>query len=277
MGGGYGFNTTATNNIDMCKGFSSTEYPQFYFPAEVPCGFTGSNITYTETSQNIGTGWSNTYNASNNGFGKGFSFYASAGYSFSEYFSAEIGFSYLAGTTLQSTYIYNAYNYSSPNDIGVVNETYSNTLTCSAHCRLIPSVKFSLPISHITSYVKAGLVIGMGGNITLSNSFAENQYYNNNGQIQYPNSGLITTGLTASGGISFGATAALGAEYAINNCLSVYAEVNIISENWSPTQGDITNYTEAENGQNIPFTLSSNAFTYSRLCNFIRQRPNITQ
>ncbi|HTA27531.1 MAG TPA: hypothetical protein VK809_07080, partial [Bacteroidia bacterium] len=40
-------------------------------------------------------------------------------------------------------------------------------------------------------------------------------------------------------------------------------EVNLINDNWSPTNGNITTFTESISGKVMPFTLTTSQFTYS--------------
>ncbi len=261
VGGGYGFNTTNITDVDLCEGFDNSPY--YEYPYQSPFAYSGFNQTYTEISSaaNDLTTLTNTSQSLNKGFGGGTSFFVSAGYSFSKYLSAEIGFSYLAGTTMQSAYTYTNTFYNSPSDTSVTKENITNKLTSSAHCRLLPAIKFSIPMHKFTPYLKAGLVVGLGGKLTLSNSYSQSDYEIDNGQ-PYPSSiQTANTGLTASGGLSLGYTASAGVEYSLNAFLSVYGEINLVNENWSPSNGDITSYYAS--GTNPPFVLSSSQFTYS--------------
>lgn len=261
IGGGYGLNSTNITNVDLCQGFNQVPYPGSYNLGESLFTFVGANQTYSQTFVNGQETWSNTYQPLNKGFGGGFSFLASVGYSFTKNISAELEFSYISGTTLQSTFKDSYYAYATE-DTDVENATTTNKLTSSPRYRLMPSLKLSVPISSkLCSYLKAGLVVGLGGKLTLSNIYLYEQYLIQNGQTYDDFSETTNVGLTASGGLSLGYTASAGAEYSFSDFLSVYLELNFINENWSPTNGNITSYSVST--ASPPVTLSSTQFSYS--------------
>lgn len=258
LGGGYGFNSANISNVNLCSGFNDNYYP----PLSTPFSFTGANQTYIETETNSQETYTNNYASVNKGFGGGVSFFVSAGYAITRNISAEIGFSYLAGITQQSTNIDNYQSFFSPDDTSYNDKSLASKLTSSPRYRLMPAIKLSVPLNKFTPYVKAGLVVGLGGKLTLSNIFTENEYQIEYGRRYNDNIGTANTGLTASGGLSLGYTASAGVEYAIADFLSVYCEINLISENWSPANGDITTYS-LSSGIPGPYALSSSQFTYS--------------
>lgn len=259
-GGGYNFNATNISYVNLCPGFEQT-YVIYNYPNTTPFAFVGANQSYSETSGNNGTNYTNTFQALNKGFGGGANFFVSAGYNFNPYLSAELGFSYLPGTTIQSTYTEQDNYLVDLNEYEITNETLIDKLTSSPLCRLMPTVKFSFPLSKFTPYLKAGLIVGMGAKVTIGNIYSSTEADIVNGTTVYGTPEMDNMALTASGGLSLGYTGSIGVEYKISNSFSVYAEFNIISESWSPTQGDITSFYES--GATPPYVLSSSQFTYS--------------
>lgn len=259
-GGGYSFSASNITYVNLCPGFEEV-YPNYEYPNITPFSFIGANQSYTTTEGNAGSNYTSTYQALNKGFGGGGNFFISAGYSFNQYISAELGFSYLAGTTLQSTYTeQDNYSFDNLGDNEIINETITNNLKSSPIYRILPAVKFSVPFSKFTPYLKAGLIVGLGEKVTISNAYSEVETESGNGA---PPSSYSTgnMALTASGGLSLGYTGSVGVEYKISNLISVYGEFNIINESWSPTKGDITAFTESD--ATPPYVLTNSQFTYS--------------
>jgi hypothetical protein len=239
------------------------QYPFYYYynyPIYTPFSFNALNQINNSTTSNNSSNYYKTYHAINKGFGGGTNFYVSAGYNFTKNISAEIGFSYLSGTTLQSTYSSTNTDYESTYDTTTEYQSFTNKLQSSARYRLMPSIKFSVPISKFTPYMKAGLLIGLGGTLTLSNEYSESEIALQYNSV-YFSSETANTGLTATGGLSLGYTGSVGLEYAFADFFSIYCEATIVKENWSPAKGDITQYSVS--GVTPSYALSSSQFTYS--------------
>lgn len=264
VGGGYGFNTSSINNIDLCEGITNDYNSNLYYN-QIPPGpfvFIGNNETFTENEINgSAPTWSESYQNLNKGFGGGLTFYATVGYAFTKYLSAELGFSYLAGSTLQSNY-----NSSStsiyPFDTNYSNETINSTLKSSARYRFLPAVKFSIPMKKFTPYIKAGLVMGLGGQLTVNNDFSETGYFIENGMRTINTPVTEFFALNATGGISLGYIGAAGVEYALSDFISLFLEATLINESWSPSKGDITQF-QVNAGNTQPYVLSNTQFNYS--------------
>lgn len=254
-GGSYGFSSSDIDYASLCPGING--YPTYN--DLTPFSYAGANETYTITQNGQGGTYSDVYKSLNKGFGGGAGFFISAGYGFTKNISAEVGFSYLPGTTLQSTYTnVNTIN-SSPNDVATETQSVVDNLTSSPMYRIMPEVKFSIPISKFTPYMKAGLIIGLGEKVTIGNVYTDIETYNGISMPQSGGNGNMS--LTASGGLSLGCIGSVGVEYTLSNLLSVYCEFNIINESWSPTKGDITAFNI--DGASPAYTLTNSQFTYS--------------
>jgi len=254
-GGSYSFSSSNISYANLCPGVNG--YPTYN--DLTPFSFAGANETYTITQWGNGGTYSDVYKSLNKGFGGGAGFFISAGYGFTKNISTEVGFSYLPGTTLQSTYTNLNTIDASSNDVTTDNQTVVDNLTSSPIYRIMPEVKFSIPISKFTAYMKAGLIVGLGEKVTISNVYTDIETDNGNSFPQQGGNGNMS--LTASGGLSLGYIGSLGVEYTLSNLLSVYCEFNIINESWSPTKGDITAFNIE--GSNPPYTLTNSQFTYS--------------
>lgn len=259
-GGGYNFSANSITYVNLCPGFDGIA-PSYDESNITPFSFLGANQAYTSTSGNQGSNYSNTYQSLNKGFGGGVNFCISAGYSFNKYISAELGVSYQSGTTLQSTYTDQETTNLNPNQTEITSETITSKLTSSPTYGLLPAVKFSIPVSKFTPYLKAGLIVELGEKATVSNTYFEVQTEIYNGIQTSGTPENDNVALTASGGLSLGYTGSVGVDYKISDLISVYGEFNIINDSWSPTKGDITTLTVS--GANPPYVLSANQFTYS--------------
>ena len=132
-GGGYGFSAAGNSSFASTENTSNTAT---------------LNNTYTYKISN-GTG----------SFGRGAQFGATVGYMFSENIGAELNIGYLLGSKNTNT------NYETK-----FNGTYSSTDTYSGKMlRLTPALRFSVGKDKLKPYMRVGLVIGVGGKISVAN------------------------------------------------------------------------------------------------------------
>jgi hypothetical protein len=265
-GGSYSFSTSNINGVNLCNGIFS-QYNNTYVnsaPFTTPFAFNAYNTSSTESETNYRNGPSSqSYQRINDGFGSGGGFFLSVGYNFNARISAELGFSYLSPYTIQSSQSAQTNEYFTPNDTTVDNQVTNEKITSSARYRFLPALKISFPIAKLTPYVKLGLVIDVGGNVTLSDTYNSTQATTTSGNTTYTTVN-DNTGIISSGGIGFGFTGTAGVEYKIQKSFSIYLEANTIDYNWSPTNGDITAFSES---QNPTIVISNPKFTYSSSVN----------
>jgi len=163
---------------------------------------------------------STTYENVNISLGKGLNFGGAYGYMFNKNVGAELGLSYLIGGTTStkdaSTSLTDTYDYS------------------ASMLRFNPSIVIAAGLDGINPYAKFGAVIGTGSfNVNKSSS----ETYRSNTSVS-----KVTT--KYNGGLALGVTASLGASYKINDKISLFGELALVSMSYAPTKGEITAYTE---------------------------------
>lgn len=191
-------------------------------------GFSASSENTGTTSYNNNGSNVTTYSKEDYSFGKGLNFCGSIGYMFNKNIGAEIGYSYLTSdkTTLKSSFV---------NGTDVLD--FSSSMS-----RITPSIVIYSGMSGINPYAKFGMIIG-SGSITEKDNYTQN-----------PNNWLTTMKL--NGGMAFGLTASVGAEYKLSGKLSLFGELAMVNMSYAPTKGEITAYTL--NGINKMESLSTN-------------------
>lgn len=161
----------------------------------------------------------NNYKSNSNGYseetihsslGQGLNFGAAFGYLFTENIGAELGASYLLGSTIKA------------------NETYSDGSTTdysiSANMlRINPSIVIAAGGEKLKSYAKIGVVIGLGS----VNYEVESK---DNGDIE-------NMTIKLNGGVSVGLTSSLGATFDLSDRLALFGELNMINLSYAPTKG----------------------------------------
>jgi len=159
-------------------------------------------------------------------FGKGISFGLGVGYMFSENVGAEIAFSYLVGSKIETT----------DND-GTITGTSEAK---SKLMRLTPALKVTGGKS-IKPYAKFGVILGLAPKV----------------EIESTGSGLTYTSTgndKLSGGMSIGLMGAAGVDIELSKMVSVFVELNSFNQSWAPDKDEWTSTvtslgtTETESG-----------------------------
>ena len=174
------------------------------------------------SSQNM-TGFTNQTSATgsitreqvNISFGKGFNFGAGVGYMFSENIGAELDVSYLLGGKSLAHQTYTG--------------GYSDLTFYARFLRLNPSLIISAGSGNISPYIKMGVLFGMGSITYIFDDYDD-------GDILYFKNKL-------NGGISFGLTSGIGANFSLSDMLSIFGELNMVNMSYAPKKGEITEYT----------------------------------
>lgn len=170
----------------------------------------GSNITVATATTEEGV-----YDS----YGKGLNFGLGIGYMFNENIGAELGISYLMGSTIDESI-------TAPNFSG-------STETKGKMIRLMPAVKITTG-DDMKPYAKFGLVLGMGSKLEYD--------FSGSGDVGFGSGSVSETG-EHSGGTSFGWMGAVGVEFPAGDKLSVYVELNNINLTWAPDEYEYT-YTD---------------------------------
>ena len=153
-------------------------------------------------------------------FGKGISFGLGVGYMFNENVGAEIGFSYLSGSKFEFT----------DND----GTTSSTTEAKGKMMRITPALKVTAGES-IKPYAKFGVVIGMAPKIEAEET----------GSTGF--GGSFTSTDELSGGMAIGLMGAAGVDFKLSDMISIFVELNSISQSWAPDKDKWT-HTESVGG-----------------------------
>jgi len=149
-------------------------------------------------------------------YGSGIPINLSGGFMFNENFGAELGFTYLLGTTVVSS------------TSTSLNGDNSKTSSNGSQMRIIPQLVVSSGSSSaIEVYAKAGLLLPVGG----STSFKQ----------EFVNSGIASsTEGTTTGKFSLGLTGSVGASYGLSDNLSIFGELQGVSLNINANTSTIT-------------------------------------
>jgi opacity protein-like surface antigen len=166
-----------------------------------------------------------TYKQNYVSLGKGLSVGGAFGYMFNENIGAELGISYLMGSTWESKMAYSDF---------ATSMTRTNEIS-SKMTRINPQFVISMEANKLTPYAKVGLLLGMGS-MSL------------NSKVEYLD-GVVEQTTIFNGGVATGFTTTIGASYAINDKISLFGDLNMVNMSYSPTKGIMTKY--AENGVDL--------------------------
>ena len=176
-------------------------------------------------SDEIMTENTTTYKQNYVSLGKGLSVGGAFGYKFNENIGAELGISYLMGSTWESKMAYSDFATSMTST-----DEISSKMT-----RINPQFVISMEANKLTPYAKVGLLLGMGS-MSL------------NSKVEYLD-GVVEQTTIFNGGVATGFTTTIGASYAINDKISLFGDLNMVNMSYSPTKGIMTKY--AENGVDL--------------------------
>lgn len=157
-------------------------------------------------------------------FGKGIQVGAVFGYMFNKNMGAELGINYLIGSKIESKREYKDGYWAR---IGEITES-ANML------RFTPSLKITTGNGNLKPYLKAGLVIGVASKIL---STYKTTY---TGEFDPP---VEESEYEMTGGISFGFTGALGADFMFSKSIGIFAEIGIITQSWAPKKRECIKFT----------------------------------
>lgn len=209
-----------------------------YLPTNAQNTYFGINVGYgipTESSTNgayniSATPLGHTYERINTGYGGGFNLGAKFGFSINEFFAFEVGANYLLGNTSTITQKYDYPNQS----------TGITTITASSNMlQISPSIIFSLNNTEafINPYTRFGITAGFGS--IIQNIQWEETFYT---PVIFVGSGENTITSKFNGGVALGINAALGANFKIHDRISIFGELNLLSQSYAPKKRTVTKY-----------------------------------
>ena len=117
--------------------------------------------------------------------------------------------------------------------------------------RIIPAIKIQGGDGNIIPYMKLGFVIGLNPSIEITANSNEHEV-----NQSIVSDTVLTKTIKLSKGYSLGFMAALGADFKLNDALSIYGEVGIIGQSYAPTHGEITSSTK--NGIDVLGKMTTN-------------------
>jgi hypothetical protein len=173
-------------------------------------------------------------------FGRGSDLGVNFGYMPSNKIGFDLGISYLIGTSYKGIYKIESENtyYSLSDQVDSSFYSYSSAVTkaYSKMLRINPSIILSPGLEKINPYAKFGGIIGKG-NLSINTDETDSD------------ENKTITKEKRYGGFAIGLTAAIGANYSLNEKISLFAEINMISLNYAPTKGKILISTK--NGEDL--------------------------
>jgi len=188
---------------------------------------TAADISYHLTGISDSTSWTaQTLATKKAGVGTGLPFVIAAGYKLSDNFSAELGIDYFYGFNVAVKDIF----YYSP----IESKGRGQMLS------LVPAFVLTFPIEKFHPYARLGLKIGVLNSVV----------YNIHETYTYitQNENTITVDLESKskdyGGIAIGVQAALGTDYALNEKISLFGEIQVDGISYSPKHGKYLEYSE---------------------------------
>lgn len=191
--------------------------------------YVGINVGYgfCTSAQNIDNDFMSFYNytAGNNSYtveqidvslGKGLNLGAAFGYMFNKNVGAELGISYLMGGKTEAKDEY---------DGGMTDYSLSATML-----RINPSIIVTTGTDNaVNPYAKFGLIFGMG---SVLYEFEDND-----------DGDVTVMEFKFSEGLAMGLSAAIGADYSLNDNITLFGEIDMVNMSYAPTKGEITKAT----------------------------------
>jgi hypothetical protein len=172
--------------------------------------------TYTDN------GLSGTTEVKKGGLGDGLPMVAAAGYYFTKNFGVELGVDYFYSFTYKLVSNYNGDN--------ATRKTHGSMLA------ITPALVFKFDLDKFSPYARLGIMIGVLNSIITKINDIE---VKDSANIQH-NYDMASK---LYGGIAVGVQAAVGAEYALGNRVSLFGEVNLDGISYAPKKGKYTTYT----------------------------------
>lgn len=168
-------------------------------------------------------------------YGQGMNAGINIGYKFTDYFGVELGADYLMGSKTEFK----------EQEAGAI----MKNSTKGKMIQLSPMVVVSTGNSPISGYVKAGLLVGLSGEIS-------------NDVDDRDGSDIELVHFVKNSGTALGFTGAGGVEFSISESMSFFSEIAFKGLTFTPKKGEITSY--SQNGTDIlpSFTVSDKSYVF---------------
>lgn len=203
-------------------------------------GYAGSLASQTLAENFSGTSSSLSYETVKGSLGKGINIGLTAGYMLNSNLGMELGISDLMGGSFENT---------SKKEL-----VYDNKYTMKGKMiRVVPGIRLTAGDGNMKPYLRLGLVLGLGGKITIEGN--ETDIQNNNE--------VTKSTWEYTGGMSVGAASALGLNFKLSDKLSLNGEFAFIGQSWAPKKGTLTSYTVAGVDQLSQLTTSQKEIDFT--------------
>jgi hypothetical protein len=176
------------------------------------------------------------------GIGTGLPFVLAAGYKFNENFGFELGVDYFYGFSIKEKF----------ESSNTTNESKWHGQMLS----LVPAFVITFPLDKIHPYARLGLKLGVMNSVV---------YQDHEVRITYPEKAtetIIDSKSKNYGGIAIGVQAAVGTDYAINDKISVFGEIQLDGISYSPKHGKYLEYSQDGVDQMGDRTVKENKWDY---------------
>ena len=194
-------------------------------------GQISSSNTTSSSFNNFQTGESGrttTYESVNSSLGQGMNFGGVVGYMFNKNIGLELDLNYLMGNQVS---IEDKDTYTETDFTGSTTTSTENYLTTisSNQFQVTPTLVVSTGFDKFNPYAKFGFVMGFGKVVEDYENTASN-YASSSMTQEY------------SGGLALGFKGSFGAEYALNDKVALFSELNFTSLSYAPKKAEITKY-----------------------------------
>ena len=213
---------------------------------------TAANIEFNSTQSPDYT--TNQVSTKKAGLGTGLPFVLAAGYKLSENFRIELGVDYFYGFFIKTKDIMQTSTFDS--------KYHGQMLS------IVPAIVMTFPIDKFHPYARLGLKLGVMNSVV---------YQDKRVQTILPEKATETTTeskIKEYGGIAIGAQAALGTDYAINDKISLFGEIQLDGISYSPKHGKYTEYSVDGADQMASRTKNENNWNFLKDVDFNKIIPD---
>ncbi len=225
---------------------------KFYFSFNPGYSF-GAGGTLISNSNDLSTsdGYSYTVDTEQGySLGKGLSVDLAAGFMFSNNLGIEMGISYLLGQVGGKNVETDIYRYDP-----AFGDSYTTKWESEAYgsmLRITPGLRISTKISSIEPYAVFGAVIGIG---KFNQDIYDEDYTGTDIEVEEYK-------YEYGGGVALGYQAKVGVDMHLADPLSLFAEFRLINMSYSPTKGELVEYTVEGEDQLIDMDTNEKEFVY---------------
>ena len=224
--------------LSLISGYSQAQ--SFYVRAGLGAAIcTTPRLSYQSTYTN--NGLTGIEEVKKGGLGDGLPIVAAAGYYFGDNFGVELGVDYFSGFNHKTVSSFNGDN--------------STRKTRGSMLAITPALVFKFDLDKISPYARLGIMIGVLNSIINKSSSTGVK-----DSANIPHNYVLAS--KDYGGIAIGVQAAVGAEYALGDRISLFGEVNLDGISYAPKKGKYTTFTTDDVDQLPTMTTSEKSWVY---------------